>query len=79
MPSKTNLIAGAAFIGVIMYDNIKTKIELRKSAELYLASHEAFEETQRANEAQIMYLCHMLDQNDVPVDEFDLIALNYNQ
>lgn len=79
MPRKFNLIAGATLFGVLMYDNIKTKIEARKAAELYLASHQEFEETQRDYEAQIIYLCHMIDKHDVPADEFDLIALNYHQ
>lgn len=79
MPSKLNLIAGAAFVSIIMYDNIQTKIKARKAADLFIETCQAFEETQRANEHQIIYLCHMLDQNNVPADEFDLIALHYNQ
>jgi|tagenome__1003787_1003787.scaffolds.fasta_scaffold12023294_1 hypothetical protein len=80
MPSKFTLITGAAFVGVLMYDNIKTKIQLRTAAELYIASHEAFEKTQTANEAQILYLCHMIDKNNVTADEFDLMALiNFHQ
>jgi hypothetical protein len=79
MPTKTQLFYGAVFFGVIMYDNIKTKIQAKTAAALYLEAQEGYEETQRANEAQISYLCHMLDENDVPVNEFDLIALNYNQ
>jgi hypothetical protein len=79
MPTKTQLFCGAVLFGVIVYDDIRTRIKAKTAAELFLEAHEAFEETQRANEAQISYLCHILDENDVPVDEFDLIALNYNQ
>jgi hypothetical protein len=79
MPIKSQLICGALFVSVVMFDNIKTKIKAKQAAELYLASHEAFDEIRRANEAQITYLCHMLDENGVPADEFDLIALHYHQ
>lgn len=73
-----NLLITAALVLTIASD-IKSRVEAKKAAKLYLASLEAYEETQRANEAQISYLCHMLDQHDIPADAFDLIALNFNQ
>lgn len=78
MPNLSKLIYTAA-LALTVASEIKERIDAKKAAKLYLASHEAFEETQRANEAQISYLCHMLDQHDIAVDEFDLIALNFNQ
>jgi hypothetical protein len=57
-----------------------TKVKAYKHAKLFLEGSKAYEEAQRAHEAQIKYLCHMLEEHGVPVSEFDLIALNnYNQ
>jgi hypothetical protein len=77
MPRKSQLIQGALLAASVAY-GIRTKIKARKAAELYLAAHEAFKVVQRVNEIQISYLCHMLDENEIAPDEFDLIALNFN-
>lgn len=77
MPNKWIIVEGAIVSLSIAY-GIKARISAKKDAKLYVASHEMFVEEQRANEAQIKYLCHMLDRNDIPVDTFDLIVLNYN-
>lgn len=79
MTIKINVVPAAVVVSLFVYDHIKTKIDARQAAKLYLAAHEAFEETQKAHETQIEYLCHMLDENDIEVNEFDLIALNFNQ
>ena len=71
------VLATLTFLAVC--HDIKTQIEATKAAKLYLAAVKAYEETQQANEAQIEYLCHMLDENDIDADAFDLIVLNYNQ
>lgn len=77
MPHKFLLITGALFATVVI-DNIKTKIEANKAARLFIIAAQAYEETQVAHKAQIEYLCHMLVEHEVSVDEFDLIVLNYN-
>ena len=77
MPKPSTLFSAVALAAVVAHD-IKTQIRARNNAQLYLKAHEAFEETQRANEAQIKYLCHMLDEAEVPVNEFDLIVLKYH-
>lgn len=77
MPNKLNLIQAGAFALVIACD-IKLRIKAKKAAESYLSAYIAFEEIQRANEGRIEYLTNMLNKNDIPVDEFDLIALNYH-
>lgn len=77
MPNQLKL-AYAAVLGLVVAHDIRTQIEAKKAAKLYLKGHQAHEETEAANEAQIQYLCHMLDKHDIPADEFDLIALYYN-
>ncbi|HVI80833.1 MAG TPA: hypothetical protein VM715_22310 [Candidatus Acidoferrum sp.] len=77
MPNKILLIQGVAFVLLAAHD-IKTRIKAKNNAELFLIAHEAFLEEKRANEAKIAYLCHLLDDNGIPADEFDLIALNYH-
>ena len=77
MPSKWTIFEGTV-VALSVATALKTRIEAKKAAALYLDSHESFVEIQRANEAQIQYLCHMLDKHDIPADEFDLIALHYN-
>lgn len=70
------VLAGLALVAV--HNNIRTQIDAKKAAKLYLNAHKAFEETEAANEAQIQYLCHMLDEHEIPLNEFDLIALHFN-
>lgn len=77
MPNKFHIVAGAALALTIVHD-LRTRIEATKNARLFIKAAEAYQETQEINEAQIQYLCHMLDEHDVPVNEFDLIALNYH-
>lgn len=79
MLTKLKLAAAAATFALVAAHDIRTQIRTRKAAALFLAASKAYEETETAHEAQIMYLCHMLDQNEVPADEFDLIALHFHQ
>ena len=78
MPNKLQIAAGMVFALAVAHD-IKTQIKTTKAAYLFLEASKAYEETQAANAKQIQYLCHMLDKHGIPADEFDLIALNYNQ
>jgi|tagenome__1003787_1003787.scaffolds.fasta_scaffold10900823_1 hypothetical protein len=65
-------------IALVAAHDLRTQFEAKKNAKLFLEAAEAYEETQRQNEAQIQYLCHMLDQHGIAVTEFDLIALHFN-
>lgn len=47
----------------------KTALELTKSKETQIATQHL----------QIAYLCHLLNKHDIPADEFDLIALNFEK
>jgi len=58
-------------------DSIRTRIEARKAAELYLAAHKQFEKNEAAHKGTIEYLVHMLNEHDIEIDQFDLIALNF--
>lgn len=71
-------ILGGLIVGLAVAHDINTQVKTRTTGKLYLEVIEKFEEIEVANEAQIKYLCHLLEQHDVPVDEFDLIALSYH-
>lgn len=77
MPRPSTLIYAAA-LALTVASDITSQIKAKKAAKLYITAYEAFMETEAANQAQISYLCHMLDQHDIPADEFDRIVLNFN-
>ena len=58
--------------------DIRTQIKARKEAKLYQEAIQLYVEQNAVHVAQIMYLCHMLDEHGVPADEFDLIALHFH-
>lgn len=68
----------AALLALVVAHDIKTQIEAKKAAKLYLNAHKTFEEAEAIRTAQISYLCHLIDNSDIEVDEFDLIALSYH-
>lgn len=68
-------LAHLALVLVAAHD-LRTQIRTYKVAVLFRTAAELYEETERANEAKIKYLCDMLDKNGVEVTEFDLIAMN---
>lgn len=78
MPNKWQIVQGALLVFAVIHD-MSTQIKAEKAAQLYVEGHQAHEAIVAAQNAQIQYLCHMLDKHDIPTDEFDLIALNYNQ
>lgn len=78
MPNMLKFIPAVTF-GLVVAHDIRTKIKAKKNAELFLNAYVAFEEDQRSNEAKIQYLCHLLNENEIPADEFDMIVLNFDQ
>jgi hypothetical protein len=76
-------IALATALAFAVAHDLRTQRKANKDAKAFLQVHDYLIETMKYNEeaanAQIKYLCHMLDEHDIPVDEFDLIVLNYNQ
>lgn len=70
--------AFAALLGLVVAHDIKTQIDARLSAKLYLVAAQAYEETEAQHVAMISYLCHMIDEHGIEPTEFDLIALGYN-
>jgi hypothetical protein len=77
MPNQRILLEGAVVTLAVAW-GIKSRIETRQLAKVFLTTTTEYEETQRANETQIQYLCRVLDKNGIPVDAFDLITLNYH-
>jgi hypothetical protein len=67
-----------AFLALAIAHDIRTQIETKKCAKLFLKAQEAYEEQLRMDQERIKYLCHMLNEHDIPVSEFDLIALNFD-
>lgn len=77
-----SIIAPIAIAALATVNTIRTKIEAKKAAELYLAAYEAFnadiesyEEAQKANHLTIDYLADKLIENDIEMTAFDHIAL----
>lgn len=77
MPTPSRIIQGAILALAVAHD-MRTQIQARKNAALFLEANEAFEELNEIHKAQIKYLCYMLDKNEIPADDFDLIALHYH-
>lgn len=77
MPTKPQIIRGTIIALAIAHD-VHTQIQARKTVALCLEAQEALKEMDAIHKAQITYLCHMLNKNDIPADEFDLIALHYH-
>lgn len=81
-------IALTAALTLAVADDIRMKIRNHRQVELLAKQQGAIEFAFEAVEAadkklevagsQIQYLCHVLNENGVEVDEFDLIALNYH-
>lgn len=65
-----------AMLALSVAHDIRTSIRARKAAHSYLAAHEAFEEENRILQAKLELACKKLDQNNIPVTEFELIMLN---
>lgn len=69
----------ATILALVVAHDISTQIRCAKSARLFLQASNAYEETEAANGEMINYLVHMCEKHQVPVSEFDLIALSYHQ
>lgn len=58
--------------------DVKTQIEAIKTAKIYQRGHEFHQDVIAGQEAQIAYLIHLLNAHGVDIDDFDLIALNFD-
>lgn len=76
MPTKFWL--AAALVASIAHD-IKITREYNEAVSVFTDAHTHFVNLEVDRCATIRYLCNMLDEHDIPVDEFDLIALNFHQ
>lgn len=65
-------------LALVALHDIKLQIRAHKAAKLYLEAIKLYEGTERANTAQIQYLCRMLDKHGIEVTEFDLMVLAYH-
>lgn len=75
MLNKSHLVG--ALVALVVLDNLRIRIQASKAGRLYIEAQEEFEKDQVAKNAQIMYLCHIMDKHGIDVDEFDMIVLNY--
>lgn len=69
------LIANGVLVAALIWDvkvHRRTKSKYQRIAEM---NHDLRDQVDR-HLAQMAYLCQMLDRHEIPVDEFDLIALN---
>lgn len=73
-----NHIKLAALLGLVVAHDIRTQIRTVKAARVFNKAVQAYEETEAMHTEQIHYLCHIIEKNEISVDEFDLIALRYN-
>jgi len=71
-------LALAAVVVVAVAHDIKTQINAQKAAQIYLKAHEAHKEMEAISEHQIKYLMHILEEHDIELSEFNLLALNFN-
>lgn len=82
MPSKSQLVY-AALVAVVLGQNLRIRTVRNRAtqsanlANLYSAAIEAYENTERRQNAFIDYLCDLLEKHDIEADEFDMIALRY--
>lgn len=75
MFNKSHLVG--ALIALVVIDDIHARIRASKAGDYYLEAQAEFEKDTAAQNAQIKYLCHIIDKHDIDVDEFDMIVLNY--
>lgn len=76
MPSKFKLVY-AAILALVVGHDIKTRLKAAKLARMTLIAIEEYEDKQVSQQEVINYLIEKLDENQIPADEFDLIAIKY--
>lgn len=77
MFNKLNVISIATFAALAVSE-LKFRILAKQAARAYLEAHQAYEEQSEAQHAQMLYLWHKLEEHNVEIDEFDMIALNFD-
>lgn len=75
MPNLSKLVLGTA-LALFVAKDIKLRITSYQAAKCYLDAYEGFKELKQIDEARIQYLIHLLEENEIPPSEFDLIVLN---
>lgn len=73
---KSHAILGGLLTFFVVHD-VKTQIEAARAAKIYMDGHAFHQDIIAAQEAQINYMTHLLSENGVEVDDFDMIALNF--
>lgn len=83
MPKK--FLVPAIFAAAILAHDIRTQIQARKfrlAASAVIALQQLQIETTtksyEALDAKRLYLCHILEENGIEPDEFDILALKYH-
>lgn len=75
MPVKLQIVAA---IAVFTAQNVVENYQLRKKFKLAARGFLAATEENQLLKEKMNYLFHMLEENDVTFDEFDLIALTHD-
>lgn len=68
----------AGLVTLFATHDILTQIHTKKITNLFLEADQAHNTEKAIQQAKIIYLCHKCEEHNVPVDEFDMIALNFH-
>jgi hypothetical protein len=66
----------AILLTAAVADDLITRLRAHRLAKMFLAANDLQVQNRQIQQAQIVYLCHLLNKHEVPIDEFDTIALN---
>lgn len=72
--NKWNIAQGLIAISVVC--DVVRQNKVNKAARAVMEENEILHAALKASLAQTQYLSHMLDENDVPISEFDRIAMH---
>lgn len=67
----------AIFAVLSIADNIRTRRKLRRLINDYRAHHQMGVEIVMSQQAQIQYLCDLIDKKDVELTEIEMLELTY--
>jgi hypothetical protein len=63
---------------VVVAHDITVQIKADYASKLAREAEKAHKEELAVEYAKVIYLCSLLEKHEVPADEFDIIALNFD-